>query len=99
MLKLSKLGRSFKILVFLRHIFILLFVYHSENSQKCCVHVRFDFVSRLFSEEESLHSLHPRNVNNKYCTALLSPVVDLRLGATKAWLKKPYDDVMILSPP
>jgi len=88
MLKLSKLGRSFKILVFLRHIFILLFVYHSENSQKCCVHVRFDFVSRLSSEEESLHSLHSRNVNNKYCTALLSPVVDLRLGGDQGMAEK-----------
>jgi len=36
---------------------IFLFVYHSENFQKCNVCARFDFISCLSSEEESLHAL------------------------------------------
>jgi len=59
MLELSKLGRSLKALAFLS-IFILLFVYHSEKCQKCSVCVRFDFISCLSSEEESLHRLSKR---------------------------------------
>jgi len=55
-LELSKLGRSFKVLIFLRHFFTFLFVYHSENFQKCSVCARFEFVTCLSSEEESLHT-------------------------------------------
>jgi len=40
--------------------FILLFVYHSENFQKFTVCVRFDFVSYVSFEEESLHTLSKR---------------------------------------
>jgi len=40
--------------------FILLFMYHSDNFQKCGVYVRFDFASCLSSEEESLHTLSKR---------------------------------------
>jgi len=47
-------------LVFLKHFFILLFVYHSENFQNFSVCVRFDFVSCLASEEESCHILSKR---------------------------------------
>jgi len=43
-----------------RAFFILLFMYHSENFQKCGVYVRFDFASHLSSEEESLHTLSKR---------------------------------------
>jgi len=59
MLKLSKLGRSFKILVFLRH-FYTLFLYHSENFQKYIMCVRFNLVSCLSSEEESLQTRSKR---------------------------------------
>jgi len=60
MLEFPKPGREFKMMVFLKRFFILLFVYHSENFQKCSVCVRFYFVSCLSSEEESLHTLSKR---------------------------------------
>jgi len=63
MLELWKLGRSFKMLVFLRHFFILLLVYHSERFQKWSVYAFILFLAYLLRNRVCMHS---RNVNNKY---------------------------------
>jgi len=67
MLELLKLGRSFKMFIFLWHIFILSFVYHSESFQNFSVCVHFDIVSCQSSEEESLHILSNRQQQILYC--------------------------------
>jgi len=52
------------------HILIIkIFYSNSENFWKCSVCVRFDFVSCLSSEEESLRTLETSTIN----TILLSP--------------------------
>jgi len=50
-------------LVFLRHFFILLLVYHSERFQKWSVYAFILFLAYLLRNRVCMHS---RNVNNKY---------------------------------
>ena len=75
------IGRWFIMLVPIsKAVSIFLFVYHSENFQKCSVCAGFDFVScHLLRKRVCIHSW---NVNNKYCIAItpveqsLHPVVN-----------------------
>jgi len=64
-----------------------LFVYHSENFQKCSVCVHFDFVSYPSSEEESLHALS--NVNNKHCI-VITPVEQSLQPVDHDWWQKQH---------